>query len=100
MKLHTAAILLLFWLGIFTVHTVKGKFATQEEDRNCSTLCVNLSTKQLNIQNLINYERQRVPIDAVMFITARGIRICVSPDQKWVQTAIKRIDDRRAAKRK
>ncbi|XP_005038606.1 PREDICTED: lymphotactin-like [Ficedula albicollis] len=97
MKLHTAAILLLFWLGIFTVHTVKGKFATQDMRK---FRCVNLSTKQLNIQNLINYERQRVPIDAVMFITARGIRICVSPDQKWVQTAIKRIDDRRAAKRK
>ncbi|XP_056345808.1 lymphotactin-like [Oenanthe melanoleuca] len=97
MKLHTAAILLLFWLGIFTVHTVKGSASSQVMRK---FRCVNLSTKQLNIQNLINYERQRVPIDAVMFITARGIRICVSPDQKWVQTAIKRIDDRRAAKRK
>ncbi|NXD47092.1 XCL1 protein, partial [Copsychus sechellarum] len=62
--------------------------------------CVTLSTKQLNIQNLINYERQQVPIDAIMFITARGIKICVSPDQKWVQNAIKRIDEKRAAKRK
>ncbi|NXC82992.1 XCL1 protein, partial [Cercotrichas coryphoeus] len=62
--------------------------------------CVTLSTKQLNIQNLINYERHQVPIDAIMFITARGIRICVSPDQKWVQNAMKKIDEKRAAKRK
>ncbi|XP_056345797.1 lymphotactin-like [Oenanthe melanoleuca] len=97
MKLHTAAILLLFWLGIFTVHTVKG---TTSGVSMRKFRCVNLSTKQLNIQNLVSYERQQVPIDAVMFTTARGTRICVSPDQKWVQTAIKRIDKRRAAKHK
>ncbi|NXB51228.1 XCL1 protein, partial [Leucopsar rothschildi] len=60
--------------------------------------CVNLSTSRLNIQNLVKYERQQIPINAIMFITARGIRICVSPDQKWVQTAIKTIDEKRAAK--
>ncbi|NWY70980.1 XCL1 protein, partial [Erithacus rubecula] len=97
MKLHTTAILLLFWLGIFTVHTVKGNTSGVSMRK---FRCLNLSTKQLNIQNLINYERQRVPIDAVMFTTARGIRICVNPDQKWVQTAMKRIDARRAAKHK
>ncbi|NXR71204.1 XCL1 protein, partial [Pycnonotus jocosus] len=60
--------------------------------------CVNLSPKQLNIRNLVSYEKQQVPTNAIMFITARGIKICVSADQTWVQTAIKRIDDRRAAK--
>ncbi|NXI22777.1 XCL1 protein, partial [Sterrhoptilus dennistouni] len=62
--------------------------------------CVTLSTRQLNIQNLVSYERQQVPTNAIMFITAKGIKICVSPDQRWVQTAIKRINERRAAKRK
>ncbi|KAI1242291.1 hypothetical protein IHE44_0005810 [Lamprotornis superbus] len=97
MKLHTAAILLLFWLGIFTAHTVKGSTSVQAMGK---FKCVNLSTSRLNIQNLVNYERQQTPINAIMFITARGIRICVSPDQKWVQTAIKTIDEKRAAKRK
>ncbi|NXH54699.1 XCL1 protein, partial [Rhabdornis inornatus] len=60
--------------------------------------CVNLSTSRLNIQNLVSYERQRIPINAIMFITARGIRICVSPDQKWVQSAIKTIDEKRTTK--
>ncbi|NXT16678.1 XCL1 protein, partial [Prunella fulvescens] len=62
--------------------------------------CLNLSTRQLNIRNLISYEKQQLPTEAVMFITATGIKICVSPNHKWVQAAIKRIDERRAAKRK
>ncbi|XP_064558548.1 lymphotactin-like [Zonotrichia leucophrys gambelii] len=97
MKLRTAAILLLFWLGVFTVHTVKGS-ASSQPMRKFS--CVKLSTKQWNIRNFVNYEKQQVPIDAIMFITAGGIRICVSPNQKWVQAAIKRIDENRPAKRK
>ncbi|XP_032909169.1 lymphotactin-like [Catharus ustulatus] len=96
MKLHTAAILLLFWLGIFTVHTVKGSAGTQRMNKY---RCVNLSTNRLNIQNLVSYERQQVPTDAIMFITARGIRICVSANQKWVQTAINHIDQRRAKRK-
>ncbi|NXJ95738.1 XCL1 protein, partial [Corythaixoides concolor] len=62
--------------------------------------CVNLSTKKLNIQSLVSYEKQKVPVDAVMFITTKGIKICVSPDHKWVQNAIKRIDKNRATKSK
>ncbi|NXL70714.1 XCL1 protein, partial [Leptocoma aspasia] len=62
--------------------------------------CVTLSPARLNIRNLVSYEKQQVPINAIMFVTADGIRICVSPNQKWVQAAIKRIDERRAAKHK
>ncbi|NXO93968.1 XCL1 protein, partial [Certhia brachydactyla] len=95
MKLHTAAILLLFWLGIFTVHTVKGSASSQSMRK---FICVDLSTKQLNIRTLVSYEKQQIPTDAIMFITAGGRRICASAGQKWVQTAIKRIDERRSAK--
>ncbi|NXJ61499.1 XCL1 protein, partial [Rostratula benghalensis] len=62
--------------------------------------CVSLSTRQLNIQNLIGYEKQQVPVNAIMFITAKGIKICVSPNQKWVQSAMKKIDQRRTTKGK
>ncbi|NWW10614.1 XCL1 protein, partial [Oreocharis arfaki] len=62
--------------------------------------CVTLSSKQLNIRNLVSYEKHQVPTEAIMFITAKGIRICVSANQSWVQTAMSRIDGRRAAKRK
>ncbi|NWV62203.1 XCL1 protein, partial [Malurus elegans] len=62
--------------------------------------CVTLSTKQLNVRTLVSYEKQKVPTEAIMFITAKGIKICVSPDHKWVQAAMKRIDERRAARRR
>ncbi|NXS34582.1 XCL1 protein, partial [Pomatostomus ruficeps] len=60
--------------------------------------CVTLSTKERNIRTLVSYEKQQVPTDAIMFITTRGIRVCVSANQKWVQAAIKKIDERRTAK--
>ncbi|NXN47254.1 XCL1 protein, partial [Rhinoptilus africanus] len=60
--------------------------------------CVSLSTQTLNIRNLVSYEKQKVPVNAIMFITTKGIKICVSPDQKWVQSAIKKIDQKRTTK--
>ncbi|KAF1469583.1 Lymphotactin, partial [Eudyptes chrysocome] len=62
--------------------------------------CVSLSTQQLNIRNLVSYEKQQVPVNAIMFITKKGIKICVSPDQKWVRSAIKKIDQERTTKGK
>ncbi|KFO15093.1 Lymphotactin, partial [Balearica regulorum gibbericeps] len=60
--------------------------------------CVELSTQRLNIRNLVNYEKQEFPTKAIMFIDARGIKTCVSPDQKWVQFAIKKIDQKHTTK--
>ncbi|KAF1668196.1 Lymphotactin, partial [Aptenodytes patagonicus] len=62
--------------------------------------CVSLSTQQLSIRNLVSYEKQQVPVNAIMFITTNGIKICVSPDQKWVQSAMKKIDQKRTTKGK
>ncbi|NWR55642.1 XCL1 protein, partial [Bucorvus abyssinicus] len=62
--------------------------------------CVNLSTRRLNIQNLVSYEKQQNPVDAIMFINTKGIKICVSRDQKWVQTAMNKIDQKRTTKGK
>ncbi|NXW44430.1 XCL1 protein, partial [Nyctiprogne leucopyga] len=60
--------------------------------------CVSLTTQQPNIRNLVSYEKQQVPVDAIRFTTTKGIKICVSPDQKWVQAAIKKIDQKRTTK--
>ncbi|NXF79383.1 XCL1 protein, partial [Sclerurus mexicanus] len=59
--------------------------------------CVNLSTRQLNIRNLVSYEKHSQS-NAVMFITKRGIRICVSADEKWVQAAVKNMEEKRTTK--
>ncbi|XP_035171538.1 lymphotactin-like [Oxyura jamaicensis] len=97
MKLPTAVILVIFWLGVFTMHTAKGSVGSQPMRKFA---CVTLSTQKLDIRQLVNYEKQQVPLNAVMFITTKGIKICVHPDQKWVQVAMKRIDQKRTAKRK
>ncbi|NXG01639.1 XCL1 protein, partial [Sakesphorus luctuosus] len=55
--------------------------------------CVRLSTRQLSIRNLVSYEKH-AQVNAIMFMTRKGIRICVRPDQHWVQTAMKKIDQR------
>uniref|UniRef100_A0A8C4JPK0 Lymphotactin-like n=2 Tax=Dromaius novaehollandiae TaxID=8790 RepID=A0A8C4JPK0_DRONO len=97
MKLHVAAILVIFWLGVFTVNTVRGSAGSQPMRKFA---CVSLSTQKLDIRKLVNYEKQQVPVNAVMFITAKGIKICVHPQQKWVQAAIKKIDQKRSTKGK
>ncbi|XP_071598570.1 LOW QUALITY PROTEIN: lymphotactin-like [Heliangelus exortis] len=97
MKLQAAALLIIFWFGIFTVHLVKGSVGSQPM-RKLS--CVSLSTQKLNIRNLVSYEKQEVPVNAIMFITKKGIRICVSPENKWVQAAVRKIDRRRTISRK
>ncbi|XP_061309111.1 lymphotactin-like [Pezoporus flaviventris] len=97
MKLQTAAILLVFWLGMLAVHEVKGSAGSQPMRRFS---CVRLSTRQLNIRNLASYEKQQVPVNATLFITTKGIKICVNSNQKWVQTAMKKIDQKRAIKDK
>uniref|UniRef100_A0A452GTX5 Chemokine interleukin-8-like domain-containing protein n=1 Tax=Gopherus agassizii TaxID=38772 RepID=A0A452GTX5_9SAUR len=96
MKLHTADILVIFWLGLFTVSTVRGSVASQIVPRSS---CVDLSTQQLDIRRLAKYEMQHIPVKAVMFITRRGIKICVQPDLKWVQDAIKFLEKRPVPRR-
>uniref|UniRef100_A0A8D0EMY2 Chemokine interleukin-8-like domain-containing protein n=1 Tax=Strix occidentalis caurina TaxID=311401 RepID=A0A8D0EMY2_STROC len=95
MKVHAAAILVIFWLGIFTEHTVKGSIGSQSMSR---LKCVNLPTQQLHIRNLVSYEKRQGPLNAIIFMTTRGVKVCVSSNQEWVQTAIKKIDQKRATK--
>ncbi|KAJ7427000.1 Lymphotactin [Willisornis vidua] len=97
MKLHAAALLAILCLGIFTVHIVKGSGASESMRKGS---CVNLFTRQLSIRNLVSYEKQHIPVTAIVFITKRGIRICVSEDQNWVQAAMKNIEEKRTTKHK
>ncbi|NXO58100.1 XCL1 protein, partial [Aramus guarauna] len=78
-----------------SVFPLLGSIASQSMHKSN---CVELSTRRLNIQSLVNYERKEFPTKAIMFIDTRGIKTCVSPDQKWVQFAIKKIDQKRTTK--
>ncbi|NWR74000.1 XCL1 protein, partial [Centropus unirufus] len=68
-----------------------GSVASQSMNRFS---CVNLSAQKLNIRNLVSYKKQDGPVEAIIFMTTRGVKICVKPNQKWVQTAIKKINER------
>nr|XP_006112324.1 cytokine SCM-1 beta [Pelodiscus sinensis] len=91
MKLQAMGILVIFWLGVFTISTVRGSVASQIAPRSS---CIDLSTQQLDIRGLDRYEKHNVPVKAVMFITKEGIKICVQPDLKWVKDAIRHLDKR------
>ncbi|XP_042723888.1 lymphotactin-like [Lagopus leucura] len=97
MKLYTTVILVIVWLGVFALHKAEGSIASQSM-RKFS--CVNLSAQKVDIRSIVSYEKQKVPVEAVMFITTNGIKICVHPDQKWVRGAMKRIDQRRTTRRR
>uniref|UniRef100_A0A8C3SSP6 Chemokine interleukin-8-like domain-containing protein n=1 Tax=Chelydra serpentina TaxID=8475 RepID=A0A8C3SSP6_CHESE len=57
--------------------------------------CVDLSTKQLEIRHLKNINDSLAFLFfPCRFITKDGIKICVQPDLKWVQNAIKFLDKR------
>ncbi|KFV62234.1 hypothetical protein N307_06612, partial [Dryobates pubescens] len=57
--------------------------------------CVRLSARQLNIKNLVSYEKIQGPVEAIMFINKQGVKICVKPDHKQAQPAMKNIEERR-----
>ncbi|NXV80303.1 XCL1 protein, partial [Atlantisia rogersi] len=62
--------------------------------------CLQLSTRKLDIENLVSYERQDGPVQAIIFRNKNGNKICVKADEEWVQAAIDKIDQKRAAKGK
>ncbi|KAM6099578.1 lymphotactin-like [Theristicus caerulescens] len=97
MRLHAAAILVIFCLGVFTARTAKGSIGSQSMRK---FRCVDLSAQKWNIQSLVSYERQQVPVNAIIFLHSKGFKICVSPEQKWVQAAMKKIDQKRNTKGK
>ncbi|KFQ23926.1 Lymphotactin, partial [Merops nubicus] len=80
---------------LFIYFPLLGSIGSQSMSR---LSCVTLSTQQLNIRNLISYEKQEAPVKAIMFIKKDGIKVCVSPDQKWVKTAMKKIDQKQTTK--
>ncbi|NXN19991.1 XCL1 protein, partial [Indicator maculatus] len=60
--------------------------------------CVHLSPRKLNIKNLVSYEKIQGPVEAILFINKKGVKICVKPDHRQAQLAMKSVDESRAAK--
>ncbi|KAG5268713.1 hypothetical protein AALO_G00215610 [Alosa alosa] len=64
-----------------------------------STACCQGTTQTvLRQSNIVGYHRQAVgicPVEAVVFTTVKGIRVCSSPKKPWVKKALKYIDSKK-----
>ncbi|XP_066538141.1 C-C motif chemokine 4 homolog [Hoplias malabaricus] len=56
--------------------------------------CFKFYNKPIPIKSISGYEETRFecPKAGVVFITKKGLRICVDPNFKWVKRAIDQID--------
>ncbi|XP_029472907.1 lymphotactin-like isoform X2 [Rhinatrema bivittatum] len=83
---------LLVCISIYTVGTIEGPGGHQVKKQSCTEI---KSNKPLKVARIKNFLQQETPIPAVMFITKKGIMICVNPELFWVQNAIKTLNARR-----
>ncbi|XP_058903892.1 eotaxin-like [Kogia breviceps] len=59
--------------------------------------CFNMARRKISIQRLQSYRRitgSKCPQKAVIFSTKHDKKICVDPQKKWVQDAIKYLDQK------
>ncbi|XP_066477361.1 lymphotactin-like [Tiliqua scincoides] len=91
MKIYLAAFLAIASLELFNVYIVRGSVGSQIMPLSS---CVDLDPAQINIRRISHYETQHRPVKAVIFITRRGVKICVPHDLPWVQDAIQTLDQK------
>uniref|UniRef100_A0A8C6DXM9 C-C motif chemokine n=1 Tax=Moschus moschiferus TaxID=68415 RepID=A0A8C6DXM9_MOSMO len=59
--------------------------------------CFNVSRKKISIQRLQSYRKitgSKCPQKAVIFNTKQNKKICVDPQEKWVQNAIEYLNQK------
>ncbi|XP_029788914.1 lymphotactin-like [Suricata suricatta] len=54
--------------------------------------CLSLMTKKLPIKNIKTYTIREGSMRAVIFITRRGLKVCVDPQAEWVKKAVESVD--------
>ncbi|KAL2085716.1 hypothetical protein ACEWY4_019036 [Coilia grayii] len=60
--------------------------------RSC---CLRTDRTVLSLKNIKDYHMQNValcPVDAVVFTTVKGIKVCSDPKKPWVKRAVKHFD--------
>ncbi|KAJ7320311.1 hypothetical protein JRQ81_019822 [Phrynocephalus forsythii] len=62
--------------------------------------CVNLRQTEINIKRIAGYEKQIRPVQAVIFITKDGVKVCVPHNLPWVQRNMEMLDQKQKMKPK
>ncbi|XP_037023214.2 eotaxin-like [Artibeus jamaicensis] len=59
--------------------------------------CINMANKSISVKRLKSYRRltsSRCPLEAVIFRTKQAKDVCANPKDKWVQRAMKYLDQK------
>ncbi|KAL2085715.1 hypothetical protein ACEWY4_019035 [Coilia grayii] len=73
-------------------------FATLGRGKVSTTCCLRTSQRVIPLKNIKDYHMQRVglcPVDAVVFTTVKGIKLCLDPKNLWVIKAVKYLDSKK-----
>ncbi|XP_036411196.1 eotaxin-like [Megalops cyprinoides] len=63
-----------------------------------STCCLRVSETRLRLDRIRDYTVQNAgicPVDAIVFRTKRGKRVCSDPERDWVKRAMKTVDTKK-----
>ncbi|KAJ8394982.1 hypothetical protein AAFF_G00039330 [Aldrovandia affinis] len=71
----------------------------QSSDGHVASCCLKTSTTTLPREKIKDYYNQKsgiCPVDAVIFVTMKGKRICSDPANLWVNKTMKYVDGKKA----
>ncbi|KAJ8394983.1 hypothetical protein AAFF_G00039340 [Aldrovandia affinis] len=68
-----------------------------------SNCCLKVSETRLHLKNIVRHIEQKAglcPVDAIVFLTKKGKKVCADPDRDWVKKAVGKLEERKKSKGK